>query len=159
LAAPAEWRDADVSAKEADAVELLIDMIASAVQPLIMAAPAPKAKGKRRRADLELVTAFIDRHLLSTELSPELVAGEFAMSRAVLYRLFEPLGGVAGYVRRRRMEWAAEQFARDGAAPRTIASIAERAGFDSVPAFARAFRAHHGHSPADLRRRSRWQTP
>ena len=58
-------------------------------------------------------------------------------------------GSAMGYVTRWRMNVAA-RLLRDG--DETIESIAERVGYESVPAFSRAFRRTVGASPARYRR-------
>lgn len=45
----------------------------------------------------------IDAHLSSRDLTPERIARALGISRTSLYRLFKDLGGVADYVRRRRL--------------------------------------------------------
>ncbi|PPD16072.1 MAG: hypothetical protein CTY25_03615 [Methylobacterium sp.] len=99
------------------------------------------------RARVEAVCAFIERHLLSPELSPELIAGEFAMSRATLYRLFEPLGGVGRHIRQQRLHWAAQRIAQEGASRRTLAMLARRLGFSGTRGFVKAYRAAFGQDP------------
>lgn len=96
---------------------------------------------------LDRICRFIDKHLLSTELSPELIAGEFAMSRAALYRLFVPLGGVASYIRRERMGWAAARLAEEGAQAATVSRLARKLGFASSRGFEKAFMDIHGRGP------------
>jgi len=45
-------------------------------------------------ASFVTIRRFIDRNLKSPELSPEMIARNFGLSRASLYRLFEPGGGI-----------------------------------------------------------------
>ena len=49
------------------------------------------------------VRRFIDTHLASPALETDMLARNFGLSRASLYRLFAPVGGVAGYIRRERL--------------------------------------------------------
>lgn len=97
---------------------------------------------------LPALCQFIDRHLFSDALTPDLIAGEFGLSRAVLYRTFEPLGGVTSFIRRRRLAWARAQLEAETASPAAIAHVAQRLGFASVAAFSRAYKDQFGHSPA-----------
>ena len=136
-------------------IDLFGEVLAAMLPPVILQQPhATASVHPARRNDLDAICRFIDMHLLSSELSPELVAGEFGMSRAVLFRVFKPMGGVATYIRRQRLGWAAARFAEGGASPKSIAVIARQLNFTSVPAFARAYKEHHGSSPARLRSRA-----
>ena len=46
---------------------------------------------------------YIDKHLDSPRLSADAIARCFGWSRATLYRLFEPDGGLMKYIQRRRL--------------------------------------------------------
>jgi AraC-like DNA-binding protein len=50
-------------------------------------------------ASFVTIRRFIDRKLASPDLSANSIASEFGLSRASLYRLFEPAGGIAKYIR------------------------------------------------------------
>jgi AraC family transcriptional regulator len=60
--------------------------------------------------------------------------------------------GVAAYIRRLRLEWAAAEVARDD---QPLSHVALAAGFADQSHFTRAFRAHVGTTPARFRRASR----
>ena len=68
------------------------------------------------------------------------------------HRIFSAMVGesVAAYVRRLLLERAAMQL---GHSPESVTQIALGAGYDSVDAFTRAFRAHLGMLPSEYRRR------
>jgi AraC-like DNA-binding protein len=80
------------------------------------------------------------------------LARTFGLSRASLYRLFEPVGGVASYIRTRRLARARQELTTPGLEDRRIGPIAYRAGFQSIPAFNRAFRAAYGQTPRGTRK-------
>ena len=73
-------------------------------------------------------------------------------SRASLYRLFEPVGGVACYIRSRRLVRARNELTAPGLQDRRIGPIAYRAGFQSIAAFNRAFRQAYGETPRSIRK-------
>ena len=73
------------------------------------------------------------------------------MSRASLYRLFEPVGGVACYIRTRRLARARQELTMPGLQDRRIGTVAYRAGFQNILAFNRAFREAYGETPRDAR--------
>jgi len=102
-------------------------------------------------ASFVTIRRFIDRNLTSPELDTKMIAESFGLSRASLYRLFEPLGGVAGYVRKRRLDRAYQEITAPGFANRRIGPIAYRLGFKNVSAFNRVFRETYGVSPGQAR--------
>jgi AraC-like DNA-binding protein len=61
------------------------------------------------------IRQHIESRLSHPDLSAESVASHFGLSRASLYRLFAPLGGVAEYIRSRRLHRAFFDLAVPGA--------------------------------------------
>jgi len=106
------------------------------------------------RADRVTVALLAARRLIESNLSeealgPDWVAHRLGMSRAALYRLFAPLGGVGHYVRERRLRRAMLNLRSDRR--RTIYEIALNSGFASETTFGRAFRRRYGITPRDVR--------
>lgn len=99
---------------------------------------------------LERIQQHIGRHL-GTPLAPDTLCGRFGISRSLLYRLFEPLGGVAHYVQQRRLQRAYHALANPANQRLRVAEIAARMGFASEAHFSRAFRAAFGLTPSDAR--------
>jgi AraC-like DNA-binding protein len=93
---------------------------------------------------------FIMEHLASPDLTVEALCQHLAVSRTRLYELFESSGGVAHYIRRRRL-LAAHARLTDPADTRKVAEIAFALGFDSAANFTRAFTQQFGQSPNHLR--------
>jgi AraC-like DNA-binding protein len=93
---------------------------------------------------------YIDRHLDQATLTPDSIAKAFGVSRASLYRLFEPLGGVAAYVKERRLERIRELILSSDDKPR-FAGLAESHGFSSAAHFSQAFRERFGCTPGEVR--------
>ena len=87
----------------------------------------------------------------SPELGPDSLCQAFRLSRTQLYRLFEPLGGVAAYIQARRLVRAHADLADPGKAPGKIYEIAYRWGLVSEAHFSRAFRRAFGLTPGDVR--------
>jgi AraC-like DNA-binding protein len=98
------------------------------------------------------ITRFIEANLVSRELGIEKIMKTFGLSRASLYRLFEPVGGVACYIRTRRLVRARNELTAPGLQDHRIGPIAYRAGFQSIPAFNRAFREAYGETPRSARK-------
>jgi len=105
-------------------------------------------------ATLNALRAYIDRHIADPLLTPELLCRRFHCSRASLYRLFAPLGGIAHYVRRVRLERAYDELLVAGERE-TIIDIALRWGFGSLSNFGRLFREAFGATPSEIRERGR----
>jgi AraC-like DNA-binding protein len=104
-------------------------------------------------AALLAIRRYIERDPGSAEMTAGHLAMRFGLSRSALYRLFTPLGGVAEYVRRRRLARAYRELTRPrrpGVAPR-VAEVARNCGFESDAVFSRAFRRCYGFSPRDAR--------
>jgi len=101
------------------------------------------------------IKRHIRENLRSSQLSPEYISKAFGISRAQLYRIMEPVGGVSEYVRNLRLRRCLEEirdprFFRDH-----IAEIAFRWGFKHVSTFNRSFRSQFGMSPSDAREEGR----
>ena len=101
--------------------------------------------------DLAIARAcrFIDANSTGA-LDGAVVAKAAGVSRATLYRLFKPHGGVMEYVWRARLERARQALA-DPAVVGSIGTIAADAGFESGAHFSRRFTMFYGFSPRNLR--------
>lgn len=95
------------------------------------------------------IKRFIESQLANPELDPGRLCETFGLSRPTLYRLFEPMGGVAGYILQRRLARSLADLT--SARRQRIADIAHRWGFSSEATFSRAFRAAYGMSPREAR--------
>jgi AraC-like DNA-binding protein len=100
------------------------------------------------------VSVYIDSHLEDPSLSPATIAATFGLSRATLYRLFDSLGGVADYIRRRRLITAALRLASPEHRAKRVAQIALACGFASESNFSRSFTRQFGISPSEARSRA-----
>jgi AraC-like DNA-binding protein len=94
---------------------------------------------------------FIEHNLHRRDLSSDLIVRRFAISRATLYRLFQPIGGVSVHIRRRRLRHCFEALSRPANGERKIADIALEWGFPDESAFTRSFKLLFGISPRELR--------
>jgi AraC-like DNA-binding protein len=96
------------------------------------------------------VKRYIDEHLASPSLAPDLICSDVAVSRATLYRAFEPIGGVAAYIQTRRLEAAHAHLAQPDRQSK-VASIGYALGFSSDAHFNKAFRRRFGFTPGTTR--------
>lgn len=69
-----------------------------------------------------------------------------------MYRLLEPVGGVASFIRERRLARAHHELSVPGLQDRRIGPIAYQAGFQSIATFNRAFLAAYGETPRNIRK-------
>jgi len=139
----------DVTLAEAPAVvQATTQMLAACLRP-------SRHTHAQARAELQGVTLErIQRHILqdlAAPLRPELLCQHFGISRSLLYRLFEPLGGVAHYVQQRRLLRAFHALASPANRRLRVAEVATRSGFSSEAHFSRTFRAAFGLTPSDVR--------
>jgi AraC-like DNA-binding protein len=105
----------------------------------------------------EVMLVRIQHHIAasldSPELYPEALCRAFRISRTQLYRLFEPLGGVAAYIQEQRLMRAYRELS-DPTRGRRIKEIAFGWGFSSEAHFSRAFRRAFDMSPSEARARA-----
>jgi len=128
----------------------LIEMAAKAVAPSLAAAGA--SDGPSALASFVAIRRYIDRNLTSTQLDADGLAKQFGVSRSTLYRLFEPVGGIAGYIRRQRLHRAYQEVVAAETSNARLGQIGYRLGFGTLGAFSRTFRASFGVSPREARK-------
>jgi AraC-like DNA-binding protein len=102
-------------------------------------------------ASLVRIRRYIEAQLSSADLSADSVALHFGMSRASLYRLFAPIGGIAEYIRSRRLHRAFFDLAAANARGMRISEVARRWQLGSDAHFARSFKAAYGITPRAAR--------
>ncbi|WP_166361707.1 transcriptional regulator FeaR [Pseudomonas akapageensis] len=96
---------------------------------------------------------FIDQHIRSEELCPELLAREVGVSVRGLYRLFAKKGlVVAQYIKNRRLDFCAESLRQFGAEQK-LSALGYSWGFTDSSYFSTAFKGRFGVSPGEYRKR------
>jgi AraC-like DNA-binding protein len=108
---------------------------------------ARRAAAETQRARMR---RFIDAHLGDPDLGAERLCRQFGVSRASLYRLFAPLGGVSEHIRNRRLRRVFDALS-DPAQTLAMSQVAERYGFTVWSSFSRAFKARFGMTPGEAR--------
>jgi AraC-like DNA-binding protein len=130
--------------------------VGTAVQALLTAALAPCSEaGVAAQARIEPIQLARVKHIIrenigAATLGPARLCSMAGISRSRLYRLFEPLGGVARHIQRERLRFA-RRCIEDTGDGRSIAHIAEAAGFFDPSGFSRAFRQEFGCTPREAR--------
>lgn len=121
-------------------------------------------RGQQRRSPtceshrIALVTAaksFIRERVETGEpVNVSIVAQALDASRATLYRAFEPIGGVAAYIRTERLRACLGDMTRlaRGEIAMTLGELAMRRGFESDAQFSRAFKTQFGMTPTEAKR-------
>lgn len=102
-------------------------------------------------ASLAAICRHIDQHLADPELGVDSLCAHFRCSRATIYRLFKPFGGVREHIQRRRLSACFKAITAPGQTHRRIFDIALDYGFVSPSHFSSLFRAHFGMTPRDAR--------
>lgn len=143
-----------------DMTEAELPRLVAATRAMIAACvvPTPDAQDAAgpaiEHARLERVRLAIRQNLRSPTLTPKRLCRMVGMSRSQLYRLFEPLGGVARYIQSERLREAHRALA-DPDNLRDIHEVAEDLGFFDASAFSRTFRREFGCAPSDVRAAAR----
>jgi AraC-like DNA-binding protein len=127
-------------------VELLAGALTAEDKRVSLARPVVGATVLRQ------ICRYIDLHLGEPELSSERLCAFFGVSRSTLYRLFEPMGGVASFILERRLA-RIHTLLMSGSRRPQLSRLAEAHGFVSASHFSRAYRAKYGGSPSSV-----WKT-
>ncbi|MEU3269886.1 AraC family transcriptional regulator [Saccharomonospora sp. NPDC006951] len=141
----ASYSPGETSRIEAALVELVSGLFTSASE-----AHSTGEREPRRHALGASVRAFILRNLHDPALTPTAIASAHHISVSYLHRLFDETG-VAGWIRRQRLERARRDLADPALTATAIQEIAAGRGFAHPAAFSRAFRTAYGLSPRDYR--------
>lgn len=142
------WAAPD-AADEADCEGPLLDAalnLLAAAHGFAPAAPTSQALCSRQR-----IRRFVDENLCDPELSVTGVARALGLSPRYVQMAFADIATTPlAYIRRKRLQLAASQLRRDGAAC-NITDLGFRLGFNDLSHFSRAFKARYGVGPRDYR--------
>ena len=133
-------------------VSLLAAALARTPQSLEKARPAMEVTLLRQAC------RYIEFHLSELELSAEQICKFFKVSRATLYRMFEPYGGVSHFIKERRLLRIHAVLA-SSTQRQNLSRLAEDYGFKTATHFSRGFREHFGYSPSEARQVSAGPSP
>jgi len=108
-----------------------------------------------KSADLDMferAQVYIENHLTDSKLSIEMIGHDTRISRSTLYRLFQNAGGVASYIRERRLLRAYEILSNNLCPDQSVGIIGLNQGFSSEAHFSRLFMKRFGISPSETRK-------
>ena len=125
-------------------------MIAVCFGPALSA--NPQVKSQLRAASLVAIKRHIDSNLYDPALNAAQLTHVFGLSRASIYRMFEPLGGVARFTLHRRLRKALIQLSAPEYAHLQVSEVAHKLGFSTSASFTRAFKTEFGIRPSEVRR-------
>ncbi|EHS51778.1 Helix-turn-helix, AraC domain-containing protein [Rhizobium sp. PDO1-076] len=148
LLALEEWGPRMTVADVATLTRVLTQLINAAIKP----SPDNVAAARQPTAGLRFNMArkYIEDNLSSPYLGPSSLSAALGVSRRLLYYLFEPQGGVAKFILKRRLAACCKAIA-DQADHRLISTIAYSYGFNDPALFSRQFHAEYGFRPTDAR--------
>lgn len=107
--------------------------------------------GAIRMAIVHHICKYIDEHIFDPNLEPEAIALRFSMTRRNLAYLFETYGGVASYIRRKRLALVYAALSDPRRRGQSIEEIARSHGFVQYRSFAMAFQKQFELSPREAR--------
>jgi AraC-like DNA-binding protein len=125
-----------------------IDLLAGLAMP---ASGDPAARAAVTESQIGRIRRFIDANLDDPYLSAEVLCRQFGLSRASLYRLFAPLGGVREHIQSRRLRRAFDALTDPALSQLSLSQVVEGHGFSAWSSFARAFKARFGLTPGEAR--------
>jgi AraC-like DNA-binding protein len=144
------WRELPLATRSESAA--IASGFLGLVNGLLAAEPAPGDRGAVEPAALRAMQDHLRANVLQRrDVCVADLCREFHCSRATLYRLFQPYGGVKAYQRGLRLEGAFRDLAlARGSARGRVSTIAERWGFSNLSHFHRSFKQRFDLSPSDI---------
>lgn len=129
-------------------VETFTHLLSAALKPTakdVAAADIPMEASR-----FSLARKHIQQHLTSPDLGTDSLCRALEISRRQLYHLFEKHGGVAKFIKKRRLAACCKAIGNP-ADHRLISTIAYSYGFTNHALFSRQFQAEYGFSPSEAR--------
>ncbi|MFO1115937.1 MAG: helix-turn-helix domain-containing protein [Beijerinckiaceae bacterium] len=132
--------------------DAIVAMIVACVAP--SAQSIEMAQASLRMTRLEKVRRAILQDLFAPDLDVNKLSKRLGISRSNLYRLLEPEGGVANYIKHLRLLESFEQLS-DPLNTQSIGEIAEALRMPDRSSFGRSFRRKFGMTPGEVREAAR----
>lgn len=103
-----------------------------------------------REVRLDTARRHIEANLHDPNFRPDDVLRAVGASRATIFRDFAPVGGLARYLRERRLDHAYRALSMSRPQRGVVGTVAEASGFQSTADLSRAFQRRFGLSPTDV---------
>ncbi len=104
-----------------------------------------------KQATLAAMQGYLNANLHQADLGVESLCQAFYCSRATVYRLFQPLGGVSTYMREQRLARCHQALQHcPQATIQTMKGIAQQWGFTHWVTFRRQFKQRYGVLPSEI---------
>jgi AraC-like DNA-binding protein len=122
------------------------------VRAMVRQTPATLEAARTSIAAIQFdrVRRFIADNLKSPDLTPDMICARLGLSRRKLYYLFQAHGGVAGFIRNRRLAACYGVLATSDER-KLVGLVAQEYGFANTSAFSRQFQERYGFSPREAR--------
>ncbi|KQM67575.1 hypothetical protein ASE75_01165 [Sphingomonas sp. Leaf17] len=130
------------------AIDALFLLVAGALGAVTGAVERPATARDAMR--LSRIRALIDAHIADPALGPDMIVQRADLSRATLYRLFKPYGGLTSHIQTRRLQLLLLAL-NDEAETRPFGELALDAGFRSEAHASRLFQKRYGIRPGQYR--------
>jgi AraC-like DNA-binding protein len=144
-----EHRAEELTVLEASAVN---EAFGHLLRAMVRQTPATldAARAPISAAQFDRARRFINSNLKLPNLTPELICLSVGVSRRQLYYLFEQHGGVATFIRNRRLAACYSALIKSSER-KLISQIAYEYGFTNLSSFYRQFNARYGFAPSEAR--------
>ncbi|WP_170207656.1 helix-turn-helix domain-containing protein [Luteibacter pinisoli] len=127
----------------------LVDLLSVAINPVGSTARSDFYRQEHVRR--HTVRRLVDAHIADASFSVQHILAATGMSRAALYRLFEPQGGVARFIQMCRLDQLRKRLDDRGCDRQSLAELAPTLGFSSESHAGRLFKQAFGISPGAYR--------
>ncbi|MEM9376613.1 MAG: AraC family transcriptional regulator [Pseudomonadota bacterium] len=107
-------------------------------------------RAQAREALHQEICRYVERNLGHPDLTTSSILRDFGVSRAGLYRMFEPQGGVRHYITERRAIRAVLELSQGARTRGAVQAAADRWGFSTGPNFNRVIKRMFGAAPGAL---------
>ncbi len=97
------------------------------------------------------IKKWINSHLADPSLSADSIGLAFSLSRAQLYRVTEPLGGIMNHIREQRLKKTYSDLRDPALIHLTVSDVLYRWGFNDPNTFTRSFKKRFSMLPKDVK--------
>ena len=111
-------------------------------------------RAELRKSQFKAICHRIDEQVADPGLGPDTLVRNFYVTRATLYRMFAPYGGIGRYILGRRLTGVFRDLSDPSLADAKVDAILRRWGFANHTAAGRAFRKAYGITPSECRSRA-----